>query len=142
MAEGEAGSVSRSGYHNDLDNWASIKWRGQVASATRGRRGQKLLRDLLIALDAMPEKALVVSELETEEGDVCTLGALGRARGLDMKEIDPEDPPQVAAAFDIAECLAQEIVYKNDEDGYYGETPEQRWIRMRAWVVKQIKVAT
>ena len=59
-----------------------------------------------------------------------------------MKEIDPEDPPQVAAAFDIAECLAQEIVYKNDEDGYYGETPEQRWIRMRAWVVKQIKVAT
>ena len=131
--------MSRSQYHDDLDDLTLGRWRGMVASAIRGKRGQKLLRDTLIALDAMPEKALVVSELETKEGDVCTLGALGRARGIDMKAIDPEDPPQVAAAFDIAECLAQEIAYENDE-GYYGETPGQRWHRMRTWVANQIKV--
>ncbi len=63
--------MSRSGYSDDLDSWALIRWRGQVASAIRGRRGQAVLRDLLAALDAMPEKALVASELETPQGEVC-----------------------------------------------------------------------
>jgi len=102
---------------------------------------------MLAALDAMPDKALVVGELETPEGDVCALGALGKVRGIDMAKIDPEDPPQVAAAFDIAEQLAQEIVYMNDEYydfEYIGNmrvdiTPEKRWQKMRDWVAKQIK---
>ena len=140
--------MSRSGYIDDFDeNWSLIRWRGQVASATRGKRGQKLFVDMLAALDAMPEKALVVGELETPEGDVCALGALGKVRGIDMAKIDPEDPPQVAAAFDIAEQLAQEIVYMNDEYydfEYIGNmrvdiTPEKRWQKMRDWVAKQIK---
>lgn len=136
--------MSRSGYSEDLDNWAMIKWRGQVASAIRGTRGQKLLADLLTALDAMPEKALVMSELETDDGEVCALGALGRARGMDLHSIDPEDPDSVAAAFDIAPQLAQEIVYMNDEnfdrrwdDGarnFVDFTPGERWTAMRAWV--------
>lgn len=61
--------MSRSGYNDDIDNWALIKWRGQVASAIRGKRGQKMLRDLLAALDAMPEKSLIVHELESESGE-------------------------------------------------------------------------
>lgn len=134
--------MSRSGYTDDDENLAM--WRGQVASAIRGKRGQRLLVDLLAALDAMPEKALVPGELETADGAVC---ALGRVRGIDMQKIDPEDPPQVAAAFDIAEQLAQEIVYMNDEHFDYAWegskrvdfSPEQRWIGMRAWVAKQIK---
>lgn len=141
--------MSRSGYHDDLDNWAMIKWRGQVASATRGRRGQKLLNDLLEALDAMPEKALIAHDLETEDGEVCALGALGKARGIDMQKLDPEEPESVGAAFDVAPQLAQEIVYMNDEylDGTWNDatkhydpiTPEQRWTRMRTWIVSQIK---
>lgn len=138
--------MSRSGYHDDLDNWDLIRWRGQVASAIRGKRGQVLLKDMLAALDSMPEKALVTSELETEEGDVCALGALGKARGMDLRSLDPEESESVAAAFNIAEPLAKEIVYENDEHGWiYGagkfrrETPEERWKRMRAWVVSQIK---
>ena len=130
--------MSRSGYHDDLDNWALIKWRGQVASAIRGQRGQQFLRDLLIALDSMTEKALIVDDLQDEHGDVCAIGALGRQRGLDMSKIDPEDPPQVAAAFNIAPQLAQEIVYENDEWSR-NETPEHRWERMRAWVKAQIR---
>jgi len=55
--------VSRSGYSDDLDNWDLIKWRGQVASATRGKRGQKLLTDLLAALNAMSEHSLIAHEL-------------------------------------------------------------------------------
>lgn len=144
--------MSRAGYSEDLDNWALIRWRGRVASATRGRRGQKLLKDMLAALDAMPDKALVVGELETPEGDVCALGALGRARGLDMANIDPDESDQVAAAFGIAEPLAREIVYMNDEvfDRWYDQrnrrmidlTPHQRWEKMREWVAAQIKDET
>jgi len=144
--------MSRSGYTDDQDdNWQMIKWRGMVASATRGKRGQKLLVDLLVALDAMPEKALVAHELETKDGEVCALGALGKARGIDMQKLDPEEPESVAAAFDIATPLAQEIVYMNDEhfDSRWNEAtkryedikPEERWASMRAWVASQIKPA-
>lgn len=82
--------MSRSGYSTDLDDWDLIRWRGQVASAIRGKRGQKFLVDLLAALDALPQKSLIVDELQ-EEGQVCAIGALGLSRGLDMSKIDPED---------------------------------------------------
>lgn len=141
--------MSRSGYSDDYDDDLSLgRWRGQVASAIRGRRGQKLLTDLLAALDTMADKALIVGDLETKEGDVCALGALGKARGINMSDIDPEDPPQVAAAFDVAEQLAREIAYMNDEsfDFRYENnvrvefTPEERWAGMRKWVAAQIKL--
>lgn len=115
-----------------------IRWRGQVASAIRGNRGQALLRDLLAALDVMPVKALIAEELVTEEGDVCALGAVGMARGVDMSELDPYEPEYIASVLDIATPLAQEIAYENDEGGWR-ETPEQRWVRMRAWVARRIR---
>lgn len=167
--------MSRSGYSYDIEDPRELgRWRAQVASATRGKRGQRLLLDLLAALDAMPEKRLVTGVLEVSaasdekhaqawvrlfndpsaadryrehyakprtpeyrDGDVCALGSLGRARGVDMSELDPEDPDGVAAAFDIASPLAREIVYINDECGY-NETPEQRWTRVRAWAAANI----
>ena len=125
--------MSRSGYVDDLDNWDLIKWRGQVTSAIRGKRGQALLRDLITALDAMPEKILITDKLIDAKGDVCALGAVGKLRGIDMQNIDPEEPEQVATAFNIASPMAQEIVFENDEVGYRDETPEQRWQRVRKW---------
>ena len=118
-----------------------------VASATRGKRGQRFFRELLAALDAMPEKRLIQNALE-EHGEVCAIGALGSVKGIDMAALDPECPEQVAQPFDIAECLAQEVVYMNDEyyDFHYVNdtrteyTPEERWKLMRAWVAKQIRV--
>lgn len=137
--------MSRSGYTDDPENLAV--WRGRVASATRGKRGQAFFRALIAALDAMPEKRLIVGELEAG-GEVCAIGALGRARGIDMTNIDPECPEQVAPLFNIAECLAQEVVYMNDEywDYHYvgntrtEYTPEERWQKMRRWVAEQISV--
>ena len=134
--------MSRAGYTEDgEDNWGLICWRGQVASAIRGKRGQAFLRDLVAALDAMPEKALIAEELEDGDGNVCSLGAVGRLRGVDMRRIDPYDYDEVAGAFDIAEPLAREIEYENDEGTWQWqkETPEQRWKRMRAWAASKIK---
>lgn len=136
--------MSRSGYSEDCDdNWQIIRWRGVVASATRGKRGQAFFRDLLAALDAMPEKRLIANDLVSKDvsgaENVCALGALGKARGVDMTPLDPEDPETVAAAFDIATPLAQEVVFENDEAGPWKETPEHRWSRVRAWVAAQIR---
>lgn len=135
--------MSRSGYSDDCDDqWGHIMWRGRVASAMRGKRGQAFLREMLAALDALPEKKLITNALENE-GAVCAIGAVGRTRGVDMREIDPEDSALVASTFGIAECMAQEIVYMNDEafDGYWCKTPEERFEKMRAWVVSMIREA-
>jgi hypothetical protein len=129
--------VSRAGYSEDLDQWSLIRWRGAVMSAIRGKRGQALLREMLAALDAMSDKRLIVRELITEQGDVCALGSVGHARGMEMSKLDPEEYESIAVAFALPEALVREIEYLNDECGWK-ETPEQRWARMRAWVAAQI----
>lgn len=159
--------MSRSGYSDDYDPLDNGRWRGMVASALRGKRGQFFLKELADSLDAMPEKRLIANELQAD-GVFCTIGVLGAARGIDMSQLDPEDHDQVAAAFGIAPCMAQEIVFENDEAfdgrewtdveicgpvrrGYpeYGrhtktisvpikDAESQRWRHMRAWVQRQI----
>lgn len=170
--------MSRSGYDYDydVDQWATIRYGGMLASAIRGRRGQGFLRDLAEAMDAMPEKRLIAHDLirdepppsdlvrwlfaATEEGassrryswdasisirwphegaGVCAIGSLGVRRGVEMATLDPEDAETVGATFDIATPLAREVVFQNDEAGpWKGETPEQRWQRMRKWVSAKI----
>lgn len=131
--------MSRSGYSEDCEGWDWIRWRGAVASAIHGRRGQAFLKEMLAALDALPEKKLTSWELE-KDGAVCAIGAVGKARGVDMTKLDPEYPEGIAKAFDIAAAMTKEIVYENDEGGPYygGETDERRFERMRAWIARQI----
>lgn len=158
--------MSRSGYSDDCDGWALIRWRGAVASAIRGKRGQAFLRETLAALDALPEKTLAADSLVTD-CEFCTLGAVGRLRGLDMTDVDPDDPSDVALAFGIPRALAAEIMFENDEgvgDTHRGswvdvevcgpmpryqshhrciwvENPragEVRWAAMRAWVARRL----
>ena len=131
--------VSRSGYSDDydLENWDLIRWRGQVASAIRGKRGQAFLRELVAALDAMPEKRLIANELESF-GNVCAIGSVGMQRGVDMTKLDPDDYDRIAATFGIAPQLVQEIEWMNDE-AYFGQTPEGRWKFMRDWAVRKLK---
>jgi hypothetical protein len=131
----------RSGYSDDLDQRDLAMYRGRVASAMRGERGQMLLRDALAALDAMPVKRLVRDELQTPDGDVCLLGACGRLRGFDdLDMIDPDDHDVLAKRFNVSRCLIAEIEFVNDDDfGYRTETPEQRFERVRKWLVENIR---
>jgi len=129
--------VRRSNYSDECDdNWRYIMWRGRVASSTKGKRGQKMLKDLLAALDEMPVKRLIANELKNEEG-FCTLGVLGNKRAIELDALDPTDSESVAACFDIAEPLAREIVYMNDEF-CSDSSPEKRWETMHTWVKNQI----
>jgi hypothetical protein len=131
--------MSRSGYSEDydLDNWNLIRWRGQVASAIRGKRGQAFLRELIEALDAMPEKRLIAHELR-QDGEVCALGSVGVKRGVELEKLDPVDYDTIAGVFGIAHQLVQEIEWINDEGRYY-KTPEERWQYMRAWAAENLK---
>lgn len=130
--------MSRSGYCDDydLDNWSTIRWRGQVASAIRGKRGQAFLRELISALDAMPEKRLIANELQ-DGCEVCAIGSVGVKRGIDLTVIDPHDYDRIAATFGIAHQLVQEIEWMNDE-AYFGTTPEGRWRFMRDWAEENL----
>ena len=138
--------MGRSGYTDDFDdNWGLIKWRGQVSSAIRGKRGQAFLRELRDALDAMPEKRLVKSadgEIVNDEGDCCALGSVALARGMpNAQELDSTDHELMADTFNVAHQLVQEVEWMNDE--WFGEyskkTPEDRWHWMRDWVGKKIR---
>lgn len=133
--------MSRSGYIDDMDDiLAHGRWRAQVASAIRGKRGQTFLKDMLAALDAMPEKRLITGTLEVD-GEVCALGAVARMRSIDTHGIDLEDGDSAASLFDIARPLALEIMFMNDEafDEYWCKTPEERFQKMRGWVVSHIR---
>lgn len=137
--------MNRSGYSDDLDALDLGRWRGQVASAIRGKRGQAFLRELLAALDAMPDKRLVRAEFEAD-GEVCALGCIAKARGIDNGQFDPEDAEGIGHVFGVADQLTREIMWENDECAYQWspqkgrvDSPEYRWQHMREWVVKNLR---
>lgn len=131
--------MSRSGYSNDIDQWDLIRWRGAVAAAIRGKKGQAFLLEMWKAITALPEPKLIANELVEKEGAVCAMGAVGKQRGIDMSALDPENIEGVAGGFGINQKLAMEIAYMNDEGGLYQETPEARYERMKKWIEQNLK---
>ena len=134
--------MSRSGYVDDDDDGMLHLWRGNVDRAIRGKRGQAFLLEMAAALDAMPVKELITNNIVDYSGQVCAIGAVAKARGLDVSKVDEGDGEEVGRTFGIARHLAQEIAYMNDERGPVHETPAARWQRMREWVDRQIRKAT
>jgi len=123
--------MSRSGYSYDCENLEL--YRAAVDRAIHGKRGQAFLRELVMVLDEMPEKILISEELINESGQCCAIGAVCKARSLDVSKIDYWDPDSVARSIGVARSMAAEIEYENDEGSYKVETPQDRWARMRKW---------
>lgn len=136
--------MGRSGYSDDCDDfYPVVLYRQAVQRATTGYRGQYLLRRLRDALDAMPAKRLIAGDIRNAAGEVCALGALDPNAPKYDEDDDWGDgnARKLADHFNVAQALAAEIVYMNDEYMDWrcrDETPEQRWTRMRAWVESQI----
>lgn len=143
--------MSRSGYSGDCDNWDLIRWRGAVNSAIRGKRGQALLKEMEAALLALPTKELCHYDFANVESmQVCALGAVELKRRMDagkhlyqaLVEIAKEFPEgteadSVADHFGIADAMAKEITYINDEG--YVEGPRHRYETVLRWVRENIK---
>lgn len=123
--------MSRSGYSEDCDNVEL--YRATVERALAGRRGQAFLRELAAAMDAMPEKILIAGELINEAGACCAIGAVCKARKIDVSQVDYESPKAVGEMIGVARSMAAEIAFMNDEWARR-ETPAARWQRMRKWV--------
>lgn len=111
--------MSRSGYTDDNDDpLAHGRWRQAVKRSLEGKRGQALLRELVEALDAMPDKRLYSGSFATADGEFCTLGVLGAKRGVKMDDLGDSfdcEPATVGQRFGIATAMAAEIMYLNDE---------------------------
>ena len=151
--------MDRAGYTEDFDDEDGAlrlgRWRGCVASATRGKRGQKFLKLALKALDQMQDKRLaantfgvgeggcmcLMSSIATETGRAAVLSDVARAGHVDEWGYC-DDPVYahglLADAFDSASPLSQELVHLNDE-GPRHETPHQRWQRMRRTISQMVK---
>jgi len=151
--------MSRAGYRDDYDGEGPPPefWYRAIENAIHGKRGQQFMRDLRDALDAIPTKRLIASELRDSDGEVCALGSVGVRRGVDMSkllrppecdeegwEIDwecdvHENSELLGSWFNIAPGLAREVMFQNDDGNYAPvETPEHRWVRMRNWVAEQL----
>ena len=123
--------MSRSGYQDDDgdDPLAYGRWRQAVKRAIEGKRGQSLLRELATALDAMPDKRLYPGSFATVEGEYCTLGVLGAARGTKMDDLGDDwdcEPQEVSNRFGIARSMAAEIMYLNDD--HFVDT--EKWVEV------------
>lgn len=120
-------------------------------SSLRGRKGRAFLEELLAALDALPEPRLIEGRFASSEDQVCALGAVARARGLDVSslEFDPntadaeeceaECAEGAAVLFGISRALAAEVMYVNDES--WDSTPDKRFQLVRGWAERELRSA-
>jgi hypothetical protein len=136
--------MSRSGYTEDDDESfpnALEFYRTRVGNALSGKRGQAFLRELVEALDALPEKVLGDGQLMSSDGYACALGAVALKRGVATDGLDPDDHKTLSDVFGVARCMIAEIEYENDEGPAYWvtETPEGRWRRMRWWAQENLR---
>lgn len=131
--------MSRSNYTEDGSNWDYICWSGAVNSAIKGKRGQHFIKEALMSLEIMKDKRLITEEFKSHDGCYCTLGVLAKNKNIDVSNINPEDSEAIAKIFNVSKALIKEIVYQNDEGGWNEEEePEERWIRMRKWLLAKI----
>lgn len=154
----------RIGYSDEEDYPGQFGlWQGNCQRSLKGKAGQAALRELEAALLALPSKRLIAGEFEDADGEVCSIAALAKHRGIDSGQIEanPEyDMEQVGVELGMPRLVAWKVVEMNDlhfngkdllfAEGPYrwpGEqpyayievTPEQRYERMLAWVREQLR---
>jgi hypothetical protein len=114
-------------------------WQANCERSLKGKAGQRELRELREALLALPEKRLIGHLLYDDDGGVCAIGAYGKYKGVDLTKFDPEEGEHedVGRAGGMPRLVAWKVVEMNDMD-FDLETPEERYVKMLAWVEKQL----
>lgn len=161
--------MSRSGYiDGDGDTeqmFAVYGWNANVRRCIAGRHGQAFMWELYNALEALPTHELITSGLVDQNGACCSLGAVARYRRMEIperlrvtEEGEPDDyefQEAMGPLLGIKNMLAREVMFYNDDaDEWHevpgpatwrggalsrAETPAERWQRMRAWVVSNLR---
>lgn len=114
-------------------------------STLRGRRGQAFLRELVAALDALPQPELSEGALgDRRTGCVCALGAVALAQGDSFDDLAKDNgnwgPDEAAEWYSISPTLANEIISANDDwrDGNTVDVRRSRWRHVRSWAVSHL----
>ncbi len=140
--------MSRSGFYeaDDCDQEQILsmgRTMGRIASATRGRRGQKFLKLALKALDDMEDKRLAGGTFGvSQEGCMCLMSSIatqtGRADALSDIPLDDGSAvcDSLAGRFDVAAVMVKSLVWENDENAPH--TPAMRWSYMRRFISNRI----
>lgn len=99
----------------DGENPIQYAWTGNVERICRGKRGQKILRELVGALLALPERRLIHGYLQ-KDGEVCAIGALAKYRGMDLSQYDSgeEGTHEVGNDLGLGYMLKWQIGAEND----------------------------
>ena len=132
--------MNRSGYSDDCENLEL--YRATVDRLIKGNRGHAMLRLLARFMDEMEEKVLIADELIDAEGDCCTLGVICKARSVDISDLEMDDielPQILSHRLGMPWQLVAELMWLNDEAGRCGESPVDRWTRVRGWLWEQIE---
>lgn len=132
----------RINYSEDEDYPGQFElWQANCVRSLRGKHGQEELRQLRIALLALPDKRLIHGLLEDDEGGVCAVGAYGKHKGLDLSTFAVDsDTDEVGIAGGMPSLVAWKVVEMNDIELDH-VTPEQRYSRMLAWIESQLAAA-
>lgn len=112
--------------------------RANMRRSGQGARGQRALREIEAALIDLPAKRLIHGTLIDDNGDVCAIAAYGRHKGVDLSTFDAEeDSVDVGIIGGMPRLVAWQIVELNDSGRR--ETPEERYVRVLAWVREQLR---
>jgi hypothetical protein len=117
-------------------------WNQRLSATLYSKRGKERLREFASILDAMPEKKLIANTLE-REGQVCFVGAICRAKGVEMPkpryddDCDIYDTAESGQRAGIPWTLAWTMGSLNDNQ--WGRlSPEERWLAARRWIDEQL----
>lgn len=109
-------------------------WQANCERSMRGKKGQQELRELRDALLALPDKRLICGALVDEDGEVCAIAAYGRRKGLDLSKFGAySGSDEVGIEGGMPKLVAWKVVEMNDVE-FDHLTPEQRYVKMLAWV--------
>ncbi len=130
--------MSRIQYKDDEEYGGEFAlWQANCKRSLRGKRGQAALRELEAALIALPEKRLISGVIE-DDGQVCAVGAVIKARGMIEEAYKAEDDGDTTDAIAASmlgwpSLVAWKIVELNDEE-CDGLTEAHRYERVLARV--------
>lgn len=106
--------MSRFGESDEYDAALANLWWANLGRAIRGRRGQRMLGEMLAALEALPEKRLIEGHL-VKEGDVCAVGAYVVAQRCAAGK--PRDQVLHELALEHARCRCGHGMDSHGNDG-------------------------
>lgn len=138
-------------------------WQANCRRSMQGKPGQRALRELEAALLALPTKQLIADVLEDEDGRVCAIGALAKAKSITPTADPGYEMEAVGVELGMPRLVAWEVVAQNDIElqevwevacgplrqhvtPYDGGvllvrevTPAERYEKMLAWVREQLQ---